>query len=263
MSGHPTREEDFDLYALGALEGDEFETIASHVAACDDCAQKLAQARGRVAMLAFAVPPVPPSPGVKERLLRQLHSTAAGGAAPRPAPKPERAGFFSGGWWSAVWAPAAVALAMATILLWVSNNRLNDEMERQRADMRALRQQMDEANALVALASARDTISVALAPSAQAAGASGRVLYNARLGKAFYTDTLPAPPPDKSYQLWLVPASGNPISAGVFAPSDAAGSHIVATLPVGTVAKAFAVTMEPAGGRPQPTGPKILIGPVS
>ncbi len=34
-------------------------------------------------------------------------------------------------------------------------------------------------------------------------------------------------------------------------------------LPPGTPAKAFAVTVEPAGGMPQPTGPKVLIGAVS
>ena len=36
MNAHPTREEDFDLYALGALEGDEKLAIESHVAACAD-----------------------------------------------------------------------------------------------------------------------------------------------------------------------------------------------------------------------------------
>jgi len=43
MSAHPTREEDFDLYALGALEDDEKLAIESHVSACSDCARKLAE----------------------------------------------------------------------------------------------------------------------------------------------------------------------------------------------------------------------------
>jgi anti-sigma-K factor RskA len=34
-------------------------------------------------------------------------------------------------------------------------------------------------------------------------------------------------------------------------------------LPQGMAAKAFAVTLEPAGGMPQPTGPMVLVGPVS
>ncbi len=34
-------------------------------------------------------------------------------------------------------------------------------------------------------------------------------------------------------------------------------------LPAGTAPKAFAVSLEPAGGVPQPTGPMVLVGPVS
>jgi anti-sigma-K factor RskA len=79
----------------------------------------------------------------------------------------------------------------------------------------------------------------------------------------FYSDTLSAAPPDKSYQLWLVPASGNPISAGILTPEAGVGSRLVATMPTGIAAKAFAVTIEPAGGSPQPTGSKVLVGPAS
>ncbi|MGB8836489.1 MAG: zf-HC2 domain-containing protein, partial [Candidatus Acidiferrales bacterium] len=73
MSGqHPTRPEDFDLYALGALDAAEKQEFAAHLASCAECAQKLAAAQGRVAILALAAPRVEPSPGVKERLMRQL-----------------------------------------------------------------------------------------------------------------------------------------------------------------------------------------------
>jgi anti-sigma-K factor RskA len=34
-------------------------------------------------------------------------------------------------------------------------------------------------------------------------------------------------------------------------------------LPPGVEAKAFAITLEPEGGMPQPTGPMVLVGPVS
>src|SRR4029077_20137135 len=78
MSTHLKHDEDFDLYALGALEGEEKSAIESHAASCSDCARKLAEARGRISVLSFSAPPVEPSPGVKERLMRQLHATAEG-----------------------------------------------------------------------------------------------------------------------------------------------------------------------------------------
>src|SRR6202041_942342 len=68
---------------------------------------------------------------------------------------------------------------------------------------------------------------------------------------------------DIFYQLWLVPMSGLPISAGVFNPKNGEMSHMMMKLPAGVTAKAFAVSLEPAGGMPQPTGPMVLVGPTS
>src|SRR6202522_84622 len=74
MNGHPTRPEDFDLYVLGVLEGEEKAAFEAHVPTCAACAEKLAEARGRISLLAFAAPPIAPSPSVKERLMRQIHA---------------------------------------------------------------------------------------------------------------------------------------------------------------------------------------------
>src|SRR6202050_2876259 len=110
MNGHPTRPEDFDLYALGVLEGEEKAAFEAHVPACAACAEKLAEARGRISLLAFAAPPIAPSPSVKERLMRQIHAAPAGAGAQRQrAPRqPERTvGPFPRWWTGAVLAAAA------------------------------------------------------------------------------------------------------------------------------------------------------------
>ncbi|MGB8593319.1 MAG: anti-sigma factor [Candidatus Acidiferrales bacterium] len=263
MSGHPTREEDFDLYALGVLEGQDLEAFESHLASCDDCTNKVAEAQGRMALLALAAEPAQPSPGAKETLMRQLSAQAEGREYRRPASEPERASSPGTRWWTVIWAPAAAALALATIFLWISNARLSTQIDDQRGQVAEFQRQNEQATVLIDLVTARDTLFVPLPSSRESHGASARVLYNARLGKIFYSDTLSAPPSDKSYQLWLIPASGNPISAAILSPEPGSGSRIVANVPQGISAKAFAVTLEPAGGRPQPTGPKILVGPVS
>jgi len=262
-NGHPFEDADYDLYALGALRGEENAAIESHAASCQECAQKLAQARGRIALLALAVDPVQPSPGVKESLMRQLNASAEGHETWQRTEEPSRVRYRATGWWTAIWAPAAVAFACITIFLVVENRKLDQQLGGMRADVAQLQSQVQDTEANVALFSAKDTIRVALAPSKEFRGASASVRYNARLGKAFYSDSLPTPaPPDKSYQLWLVPADGKPISAGILAPATGAGSEMFVSVPRGTQAKAFAVTEEPAGGSPQPTGPKILVGGV-
>jgi anti-sigma-K factor RskA len=90
-------------------------------------------------------------------------------------------------------------------------------------------------------------------------------------GKAFYlrnrsnlvfvANNMPLLPPQKAYELWLIPAQGAPIPAGVFKP-DAHGSATVVNppLPAGTEAKAFAITVENEAGSPVPTTPVVMMG---
>ena len=260
MNGHPTREEDFELYALGTLEGEEKRALEQHLAGCADCARKLNEARGRIALLALAAPPHAPPSRVKERLLRKVRT----GVPASPVRGEEKRSGIFGSVWAAVWAPACVALALLTVFLWHSNNRLNEELEKLRVQMAEQEQQTKEAHAILDFETAADTITVTLNPSPDMPKAKARVDYNSRLGMLSYAGNLPAPPSDKTYQLWLVPATGNPVDAGVFTPkTGAAGFSFMKHVPPGMAAKAFAVTVEPAGGMPQPTGPKVLIGPVS
>ena len=73
---------------------------------------------------------------------------------------------------------------------------------------------------------------------------------------------LPAPPPGHAYELWAL-AGTEPVPAGVFSV-DAAGRALLRlpALPSGQTFDAFAVTLEPAGGVPKPTGPMHLHGKV-
>jgi anti-sigma-K factor RskA len=265
---HPTRPEDFDLYALGALDDAERQAFESHVASCADCAEKLAAARGRVALLAFAAPTVAPSPGVKESLMRQVIASAEGpgGSVARVKPDTVADGGIFARWWAAL-LPVATAFALATVLLWLHNEQLNRQLADLRNTITQQKQELAETRHQADLIAARETLVVPLwsqkgAPDAHGEG-HARVLYNAKEGMMTYDGWLPSAPADKSYQLWLVPMSGAPISAGVFNPKNGEMSHMMMKLPAGVTAKAFAVSLEPAGGMPQPTGPMVLVGPTS
>jgi anti-sigma-K factor RskA len=260
-NGHPTREEDFDLYALGALEGDEKQAIETHVASCASCSEKLAEAQGRMAMLALAAPQVAPSPGVKERLMRQIvgSSTGRGGTfAVMPSKQPSA---FSGWLWALV--PLAGGFAVALVFLWLHTLQMGSQIEALKQELQRQEKLVVEERSIIDMLGAKDTIVVSLAEQKQQPLGAARVLYNAKRGLLVYNGTLPPAPADKSYQLWLVPTSGAPISAGVFETEEGGVNRIVMKVPEGTAAKAFAVTLEPRGGKPQPTGPFVLLGPVS
>jgi anti-sigma-K factor RskA len=94
-----------------------------------------------------------------------------------------------------------------------------------------------------------------------APGAEGRVLI-AGDQMLMVAAHLPAPPQNRTYQVWLVRSKAPAIaSAGTFNPD--AGSN--ATLQFGNrellnQVTAVAVTDEPVGGSAQPTGHKWVIG---
>jgi anti-sigma-K factor RskA len=259
MNGHPQHEEDFDLYALGALEGEEKQALEAHIAGCPACEAKLAEARGRVSLLALAAEPVAPPAAVKNRLMEQVRAERLPSRAREDARSPERAGSLFGRW-TLAWVAAAAVLALATGLLWYQNIK-DDEKIRQALKAAAAAQlKIENAQKLIEILQAPDSVMISLA-SVDATQVTGKVCYNARLGKLACSTHLPAAPSAKSYQLWLVPMTGNPMSAGLIAPNMISTDDMWMTdVKAGTAAKAFAVTLEPAGGMPQPTGPKVLVG---
>jgi hypothetical protein len=87
--------------------------------------------------------------------------------------------------------------------------------------------------------------------------------WNEPLGLVLAGQNVPAPAPDRTLQLWIIPAEGNPINAGIFRP-DPTGRALHITSPGVSInqAAALAITDEPAGGQPQPTTTPIWIGQI-
>ncbi|WP_036506702.1 anti-sigma factor [Nocardia aobensis] len=73
-------------------------------------------------------------------------------------------------------------------------------------------------------------------------------------------DSVPPAPQGHVYQLWVVPPTGAPRSAGVMDSMPSSSAPMVATYSGGD---ALAVTVEPAGGSPAPTTTPIGTMPMS
>ena len=257
MNGHPQFDEDFDLYALGALEGEEKQALGAHLSACADCARKLEEARGRLALLSLAAPQVIPARQVRERLLRQVRPAAV---AQQTFPR------FSNFWRLAT--PALAVVCLVLILALGTFRTENHDLQRRVNELQSTAEiQLKEtarARAVLDVLTAPDTLKVTLVSGSALPVPQGKAFYHPRKGLLFYAANLPALPAGRTYQLWLVPTQGIPISAGIFqADSQGNGEVLLPPLPSDVTPKAFAVTDEPAGGVPQPTGAKILVGAVS
>jgi len=269
VNEHRQFEEDILLYGLGALDGEAKSELESHLSACAECGTKLAVYRAKLALLALAAPAVKPSPIVRERILEDFK--ARGGAPIKSAlPAPERRGLRMAAW-APVWAVVGFLLVGAATWLAVDNRRLSRSLadlelahRRLEAASRELEAVNVRARAALEILTAPQTVQVDLSPAAVHPEPHGKVFYNPGKGLLFYVAHLPSLPSGRTYELWLIPAQGAPVDAGIFnTDSIGNGQVILPPLPSGLTAKVFAVTIEPQGGVPAPTGPKVLIGSVS
>jgi anti-sigma-K factor RskA len=116
------------------------------------------------------------------------------------------------------------------------------------------------AQSAVAVLTAPDVARVDLAGQAVSPTASGRAFWSRSRGIVFTGTNLPQLPPGRTYQLWVVTAQA-PISAGLLTPDSQGGVSGTFATPVDIPTPvAMAVTIEPAGGVPAPTGDKNLVG---
>jgi hypothetical protein len=123
---------------------------------------------------------------------------------------------------------------------------------------RAEARQAAQALQILAAPSVRSVVLAGLGPSP---GAAGHTYVNPQSREAlFYAFNLPGLAADKTYQLWFI-AGGKPVSAGTFAV-DARGAAHLRVEKVSRIEdiQAWAVTIEPSGGVPQPTGEMVLKG---
>jgi anti-sigma-K factor RskA len=246
--------EDLDLYALSTLDGEEKLALVAHLRDCPACRQQLAAARQRTVLLGLSANPVAPRPEVKSALMDKVRAEkrpTVTQTAPSKTRKKRWGLRFSLGFGlaTAVLAFAAFELARQDLDRGRQIKQLQAQLSQNAAALQAMGQ----------VTGAPDTAQITLLQQPGGPPGQARVVYNARMGMGVYSGLIAPAPAGKSYQLWLVPASGSPVSAGLVEANQQNGAVVVRLTP-GLVAKAFAVTLEPQGGMPQPTGPKVLVG---
>jgi anti-sigma-K factor RskA len=139
---------------------------------------------------------------------------------------------------------------------------LNREVEQYRTLLQLQRKQVDSYVQLASLVSAPALHVVRLRGTEKGKEIVGHALFTAGDQMVFYASQLPALQANRRYQLWLLRGKSPAIaSAGLF-DADRAGSATVQfrDRELLTSVTAMAVTDEPAGGSPLPTGHKWMVG---
>jgi anti-sigma-K factor RskA len=162
------------------------------------------------------------------------------------------------------WLGWVLALIFAAVAAGLAHKVATVRAELNTAQGRSaqMRVELDHANQIVAVLSSPESAHVVLTER-QAIFPVGQVSWLKNKGAlVFVAGGLRDLPPDKAYELWLIPAEGKaPIPAGLFRPDPDHGATVVLPpLPAATEAKKFEVTVEPGHGSETPSLPIVMQG---
>jgi len=239
MSTHDELKASAAGYVLGSLDPSERREFESHLAGCAECAAEVASLRPIVGVLTTAVPQVTPRAELRQRILSgaglKTRPDTVQGRRPSPA---------------LVWVPLAAAIVIAIGVAIYA-------VQRQMGELQA---RFDQAQSTTAVLAAPDLARIDLQGQPVAPDARARALWSRSRGLVFTAANLPPAPAGKAYQVWVVTAQA-PISAGLLTTDSAGGgAQYYMTPPDIAPPVAVAVTLEPSGGVPAPTGEKYLVG---
>jgi anti-sigma-K factor RskA len=285
-------------YVLGALEPDERRDFETHLAECSSCTSSVRWLSEIELDLARSVPRGTPRPELRGQVLRtasmmltpaawpgEVNSIAGagrGGAGAglstfaRRLRWTHRSASRGGGPAGPSWLPVAAALALAAglgLYVVLLHQRIADlEVRLAQATSRILvadqavtdaRRVAVQSQSAAEILLAPDVARIELRGEGSAPDAMARALWSRQRGMVFTATNLPPLPAGRTYQVWVVTATA-PLSAGVIEPdTDGRARGVFSTPPDIPPPLAVAVTVEPAGGVPAPTGPRMLLGAVS
>jgi len=257
MKTHEQYAEDLALYALNELTGSERQEFEQHLETCASCRREVQYLRSDLGLLALSTSGPRPPARSRDRLMRAIAAKPRGVSAPA-AERPARRG------WAWAWAPAlvGVALLLAVGSLWRENSQMRDELAKLTGLYHNTSTQLAQAEDRLRLLSAPDAVQVSLNPQAEPRKPHATAIYSPGQKRMMLMASNLAPvPAGKAYELWIIPAQGAPINAGVFKPDEHGNAVIMDhPLPEGVVAKAFAVTLEDEAGSDKPTSPILIVG---
>jgi anti-sigma-K factor RskA len=224
-------------YALDALDEPERESFEAHLAGCAECTAEVAGLRAAAAELSLTTSTPPP-----EALRAELLS-AIGRIRPLPPrAQPSRPVRQPARWrWPAV--AAACALIAALSAGW--GLREHNQLTGHRISPTALSQVFDSRDVA--------TASVSIGSS----GHATLIYSKSEQRLVLLGQDLPAPPADKTYQLWMLAPDGTATSGGLFRPDRSGAVLLEASGDLGHTAQ-MGISVERAGGAAQPTPGAIV-----
>lgn len=252
-------------YVFGWVSADERRTIEEHVRGCAECQRELAELELVMQRLAQVPEPVTPPAALKGKVLDRLArerqgTTRTAVVTPIARPKPV---------WRTAWLAAAAALILVlagALAVSIARQRETAALLAQRSgDIDEMRDRLasyaSQTDVALSILTASDMRRIELANKPGSPIGAGRAYWSPTRGLLIAADRLPTPPPGRIYQVWIISGT-SPISAGLLG-NPAGGRGMLIVQPptgAGTGPVTIAVTDEPPGGLPAPSGNMHLVG---
>jgi len=275
MANEQTNKEKFEElcagYVLNALEPEEreeFEVLLQN--ASEEEREIYQEMRSAANQIAFSVEGNQAPGVVRERILAQVQpeeNELSEKAENEMSSSDEDTNNFDRGTFAIA---ASFALLLVTLSLVFYSFNLSTEIsnqekviEEQQARISELQNDVQQKEELLSILESREVDLVMMSGMEVNPNGYGKVIWDSESNRALLqVSNLPAVPSDKDYQLWII-KNNKPVSAGVFAVNDPGKDSFfkIEEMAAGEqAADAFAITMEPKGGMPQPTGDMYLMG---
>lgn len=230
--------DDYEIYALGSLDGEELAELRSHLGRnCPNCTAGVRDANALVAAMTGAVKLVDPPKGLRKRVIGMVAQEERGSRM---------------AWLFAL--TTALSLFVA-VHIWMRHEESHQEFlafERQHNQLQSDYNRLNEMLALLQDPAAKEVTF--------GKGARGRVVISPKHGVAFTGQNMAALAPGKTYEMWIIPKGGAPVPAGTFGVSADGSAVHVQPGPVNLASTAaVAVSIEREGGVSSPTKDQIII----
>jgi anti-sigma-K factor RskA len=228
-------EELLGAYALDALPVDEMAAVRAHLSSCAEHAAKAHELRAVALTLADATDPIAPPAALRSSIAAAVAAETATPSRPATTPaslaaRRERKRWFAP---SPTWGAIAAVLVIAVIGLAAWNIALRSD------------------------SSSPEVFAVrALEQDSGAVGGYAVMFDDGTM--AVYGSALPRLDVSQQYQLWSLSEDGEPTSLGLMDYNDAGTAVANVALDLANTA-AVAITIEPAGGSEQPSGPPVYV----
>lgn len=252
-------EELLPFYALDALTDEEREQVEAYLREHPEARQQVEEMGRAVAALPQSVSPVEPSPRTKAALMAHVAVDAKSRASKQEQVSRPRVTRWVNIFQAFGLGAATVAILWAVVLN-IQLSYLRRQVSMLSEALVAQSNALEQINQQLSQPPASETVTISLKGTDVRPQAQGQLIADPSKNSAVLViDGLGQLEPGKTYQVWLIDASG-PKSAG-FLSVDSKGQAVLIVTSNETIGsfQSLGISVEPEGGSQQPTGDIVVL----